>query len=119
MPVVRDYILSLIEPWLSESRRYQIPEDAGLMAHFTESPNVLFLHLIANTGNKVKKIHTNESYLPLEAVRVSIRVPTGKSVRSVRLLRADKTVQATHSHEWISIHVDRIYIYEIVAVEIT
>ena len=118
MPAVRDCILSLLEPHLKESRRDRIPENAGLMAHFTESPNVLFLHLIANTGNKVKKARVNESYLPLESVRVSIRIPEGKSVRSVRLLHADKTIPSSMSKRWISLDIDRIYIYEIVAVEI-
>lgn len=116
MPVIRDFLLGLLEPALGSSQRYRVPTEDGLMAQYAESSNVAILHLIANIGNKMKKVRANESYLPLVNTPVAIRIPSGKSVSSVHLLRADKPARFSQRDGWIHVDVDSFYIHEAVVV---
>jgi len=116
MPVIRDLLLDLLEPALGASRRYRIPAEGGLMAQFSESPSIVLLHLIANDGNKMKKIRASESYIPVMNTAVSIRIPSGKSVSSVHLLRADRPARFSQKDGWVHLDVDKIYIHEAVVI---
>lgn len=114
MPVLRGLLLELLEPSLGASRRYRIPAGKGLLVQYSESPQAVLLHLIANTGNKIKKLRADECYLPVTNIPVAIRIPGEKSPMSARLLRADKPIQFAQKNGWVNLNLDSIYIHETV-----
>ncbi len=114
MPVLRDLLLELLEPSLGASRRYRVPSEKGLLAQYSESPQAVLLHLIANTGNKVKKLRADECYLPVTNIPVAIRIPPGRSPTLARLLRADNPLRFLQKDGWVHLEVDSIYIHETV-----
>ena len=63
----------------------------------------MLLHLLADTGNKFKKFRTREDFEAVENVKVRIRVPQGRSVKSVTLFRGQRTFELTQRHAaWIA-----------------
>ena len=116
LPVIRDFLLGLLEPALGSSRRYRVPVEDGLIAQYAETSNAALLHLIANTGNKLKKIRARESYLPLTDVPIAIRIPAGRVVSSTHLLRAGKPIDFSHEDGWVHTRIDEIYIHETVVI---
>jgi hypothetical protein len=118
MPPVRDVLLQLLEPTLGPERRYRIVPTPGLMAHYTTSANKIVLHLIADTGDKLKKTRVTEDYLPLTDVATAIRLPQGRRAASVSLLRAKKSIPFEVKDGWVQVKVDRVLIHEAVVVQL-
>lgn len=116
IPAVCATLLALLEPFLAPSRRYRVHAQEGLITQYAEAPSAVLLHLIANTGNKVKKLRVNESYLDLENVPVAVRIPKGRRVVSVHLLRADRPAKFSQADGWVHLVIDRIRIHEAVVV---
>lgn len=116
IPAVRESILRLLEPYLGTTRRYRIPNDRGLMAQYYESSSGAALHLIANTGDKVKKLRVDECYIDIEQTPVAVKIPNGQRVTSVELMHAGQTLRFAEAEGWINFVIDRIRIYEIVFV---
>ena len=82
------------------------------------SPDVLLLHLLADTGNKTKHLKIREEFLPVENVKVRIRIPEGKSLEAVSLLRSGQTLSATAVNGWVAVTVPRVFIHEAVKVDL-
>ncbi len=118
MQRVREFLASLIDPLLEPHRPYRLGFRSGVMAHFTSSRDTILLHLLADTGNKFKKIRAREEYLPVEDLRVQIRVPEGRSVRGVSLLRAGRSVRATARAGWVEVTAPRVRIHEAIRVDL-
>lgn len=118
MPSIRQYLSGLLEPRLASSRRYRLKAQPGLLPHFLESPSALYLHLIANTGNKLKKLRARESYLPMKNIRVDIRMPQRRTIRSVSLMRAGSTAQFELQNGWLRVTVPQVFIHEAVVVQL-
>jgi hypothetical protein len=114
MGAVRDYVGSLLEPLVGSLRAYRVDPHPGLMPHFTVAGNSLLLHLLANTGNKVKKLRMREEYLPIAGVRARIRVPEGRRAASARLVRADRALQPAVRDGWFETTVPEVRIHEII-----
>ena len=76
------------------------------------------LHLIADTGNKTKKLRIREEFLPLLDVKVRVRVPDGRSVRGVSLMRAGTKMAVTARDGWVELTVPRVLIHEAVRVDL-
>ena len=82
------------------------------------SSDVLVLHLLADTGNKTKHLKIREEFLPVENVKVRIRIPEGKTVRNVSLLRSGQTLSVEPRAGWIDVTVPQVFIHEAVKVEL-
>jgi len=118
LPPVRDVLLQLLEPTLGPERRYRIAPTPGLMAHYTASSDKIILHLLADTGDKLKKLRVTEDYLPITDIGVAIRIPQGRRATAASLLRADHAVPFDVKDGWLQLKVDRILIHEAVIVQL-
>ena len=115
---LREYLGTLIDPMLRPHRTYEVEYRSGVVAHLTASQDTLLLHLLADTGNKTKKLRIREEFLPVENVKVRVRVPEGREVASVSLLRAGAGLQARAAGGWIEVTVPRVLIHEAVRVDL-
>ena len=118
MKRLRMYLGSLVEPWLTTGRSYQIEYQPGVTPHFMASRDVLLLHLLADTGNKNKHLRSREEFLPVPDVKVRIRVPQGRSVRSASLLRSGQSLPTAVRQDWLDATVPRVLIHEAVRVDL-
>ena len=63
------------------------------MPQLMASRDTILLHLIADTGNKTKKLRIREEFLPVLNVKVRVRVPDGRvGAQRVSLMRAGTNV---------------------------
>ena len=85
MKRLRTYLGSLIDPVLAAHKTYEVEHQRGLMPQLMASRDTILLHLIADTGNKTKKLRIREEFLPVLDVKVRVRVPEGRTVRGVSL----------------------------------
>jgi Beta-galactosidase trimerisation domain len=118
MPPLRAYLGRLIEPWLAAGRSYGVQFRAGVMPHFMASRDVLLLHLLADTGNKNKHLRSREWFLPVTDIGARIRVPRGRTVRAVTLMRAGSRLPAEVREGWLEVTVPRVFIHEAVRVDL-
>lgn len=116
---VLGYFHSLLDPILSPSRSYDVDFRQGLMAEFAASEDTLVLHLMADTGNIWKKRLVEESFLPLENVKVRLRIPAHRQVRSVRLMWSGTAVTWESKQGWVELTLPRVRIYEMVRVDLS
>jgi len=119
MAQMRDYFRGLLDPLLAGQRHYSVGYRGGLTAQMSAAPDDLVLHLLANTGNKWKQQHASEEYLPLENVQLRIRVPTGRKVTSVKLLRADQSPEWNARAGWVNMTVPRVLIHEAIHISLS
>ena len=82
------------------------------------SGDTILLHLIADTGNKTKKLRIREEFLPVLDVKVRVRVPDGRTVRGVSLMRAGTKMAAAARGGWVAVTVPRVLIHEAVRVDL-
>lgn len=119
MAAVRDYLGSLLEPAVGALRRYDVPPRPGLLAHFTVSGrDHLLLHLLANTGNKWKKLRMREEFYPIPEVQARIRIPEGRTLRRVSLLRAGREAPHRIAGGWVELQLPSVRIHEAIDVEL-
>ena len=118
MKSLRVLFNSLISPWLSAQRSYEIEYQSGITPHFMASSNTLLLHLLADTGNKNKHLRSREEFLAVTDVKARIRIPPQRSVRSVSLLRSRQTLPPTVRDAWLNVAVPRVWIHEAVKVDL-
>jgi hypothetical protein len=118
MKRLRAYLGSLIDPVLAAHRTYEVEQRSGLMPQYMAAPDTLLLHLIADTGNKTKKLRIREEFLPIADVKVRVRVPEGRSVRSVSLMRAGTRLNIAARAGWVDVTVPRVLIHETVRVDL-
>jgi hypothetical protein len=118
MKRLRTYFSSWIEPLLKQHRTYEIEWQSGVLPHLMSSPNTLLLHLLADTGNKFKKLRAREEFLPVENVKVRVRIPQGRTVKAVSLLRSGSVLNPTRQGDWIEATVPRVFIHEAVRVDL-
>ncbi len=109
---------TLLSPWLAAQRSYEMEYRSGVMPHFMASRDALVLHLLADTGNKNKHLRSREEFLPVLGVKVRIRVPQGRTVRAVSLLRAGTAVAAAARNGWIEVTAPRVFVHEAVKVDL-
>jgi hypothetical protein len=115
---VRKYLATLIDPVLAEHRTYEVPHRAGLVPHLSASRDTILLHLLADTGNKTKKLRIREEFTALENVKTRIRVPQGRTVRTVSLLRTGAKLNAAAKSGWIDVTVPRVLVHEAIRVDL-
>ncbi len=113
--VLRDYFHSLLDV----RRSYEIEYRPGVMPHFAASEDDLVLHLLADTGNKWKKLLAREEFLPEDDIKIRIRIPSGRSVRSVSLLRAGAECPHAVHQGWMEATVPKVFVHEAVHVALT
>lgn len=118
MKPLRVFFNSLVSPWVCAQRSYEIEYRSGITPHFMASRDVLLLHLLADTGNKNKHLRSREEFLPVTDVKVRIRIPRQRSVRSVLLLHSGQTLSPTVRDEWVELTVPRVWIHEAVKVDL-
>ena len=118
MARLRTYLGSLIDPVLAAHKTYEVAHQSGLMPQLMASRDTILLHLIADTGNKTKKLRIREEFLPVLDVKVRVHVPEGRTVRSVSLMRAGTKIAVAASGGWIELTVPRVLIHEAVRVDL-
>jgi hypothetical protein len=118
MKRLRSYLATLIDPVLAPHRTYQMEYRPGVIPHFAAAPNTLLLHLLADVGNKTKKLRIREEFEPVHDVKTRIRIPQGRSVRAVSLLRSGEKLSAAPKDGWLDVTVPRIFIHEAVRVDL-
>jgi Beta-galactosidase trimerisation domain/Hypothetical glycosyl hydrolase 6 len=118
MKSLRVFFNSLVSPWLSAKRSYEIEYQSGVMPHFMASRDVLLLHLLADTGNKNKHLRSREEFLPVANIKVRIRIPQQRSVRSASLLYSGQTLPSTIRDGWLEVAVPQVWIHEAVKVDL-
>lgn len=118
MKRLRTYMASLIDPVLAAHRTYECELRSGLMPQLMASRDSILLHLIADTGNKTKKLRIREEFLPILDVKVRVRVPDGRTVRIVSLMRAGTKLPAAARAGWVDVTVPRVLIHEVVRVDL-
>ena len=118
MKRVREFLATLIDPVLAPHRTYECPFRSGVLPHLTATKDTILLHLLADTGNKTKKLRIREEFLPVENVKARIRVPEGRSVKSVSLLRSGAVLQTRAAGGWLDVTIPRIFIHEAVRVDL-
>jgi hypothetical protein len=118
MKRLRAFLGSLVSPWLAPGRSYEIEYQSGVTPHFMASRDVLLLHLLADTGNKNKHLRAREEFLPVADVKVRIRVPQGRSVRSASLLRSGESLPSASRDGWLDVTVPSVFVHEAVKVEL-
>jgi hypothetical protein len=91
---------------------------AGLITQLAVSRNALLLHLIANTGNKWKKLLVQEEFTPLLNVQVRLRLSQGSTAKSVTLMWSRTTPSWQVRDSWVELTVPRVDPYEVVHVEL-
>jgi hypothetical protein len=117
MKRLRTLFAELLGPWLAPGRSYEIDYQPGVMPHLMASRDVILLHLLANTGNKNKHLRIREEFLPVVNVKVKIRIPQGRTVRQVSLLRAGDVFSPPPARSgWVEVTVPRVLIHEAVKV---
>lgn len=115
---VLEYFHSLIDPILSPSRPYEVDFRHGLMAEFVASDETMVLHLMANTGNIWKKALVEETFVPIEDVKVRLRIPSGRQVSAVSLMWSGDAARWEMRDGWVELTVPRVRIYEVVRVDL-
>jgi hypothetical protein len=118
MEPLRAYFASLLDPILGEFRTYEVEFRLGLMPQFAASRDTLLLHLLADTGNVWKELPAREQFLPVTNIRVRVRVPQGRDVKSVSLLRTEQSPKWAVRDGWVELTVPRVLIHEVVRVEL-
>ena len=118
MEPLREYFASLLNPILGDFRTYEVELRLGLMPQFLASPDTLLLHLLADTGNIWKESLARQQFLPVTDIKVRIRVPQGRRVKSLSLVRAGQCPKWVQRDGWIEFTVPRVLIYETVQVEL-
>jgi Hypothetical glycosyl hydrolase 6/Beta-galactosidase trimerisation domain len=119
MAPIREYFRTLLAPVLDPVRPYTVGFHPGLTAQFARSETTLLLHLLAQTGNKWKKLSAREQFLPLENVKVRLRLPTARNVKSVDLLHARRGLPFTVRNGWAEMSVPHVWIHEAVRLELS
>jgi hypothetical protein len=118
MKRVRQYLAGLIDPILAPHRTYEIEHRSGVLPHLMASRDTVLLHLLADIGNKTKKLRIREEFEAIDDVKVRIRVPQGRRVRSISLLRGKELFKAEQSAGWVNVLVPRLHIHEAVRVNL-
>jgi hypothetical protein len=113
---LRAYFHSLLDPILASSRTYELEFRPGLMPQFAASQDTLLLHLLANTGNIWKKLLVQEEYLPVTNVRVRLRLPQGRSAKSVALMWSATAPSWNVRDGWVELTVPQVQVYEVIRV---
>jgi len=73
--ILRRLFEDLLAAW-STQRLYDLKAPAGVWGHLAQAPGHIVLHLVANTGNKWKKLQTREQFLPAGPIEARVRVPS-------------------------------------------
>jgi hypothetical protein len=118
MKRLRTYLGSLIDPVLAPHRTYEFAYRSGVTPHLSAAPDTLLLHLIADIGNKTKKLRIREEFEPVENLTARIRIPAGRRVRSVSLLRSGAKLNAAPKGEWVEVSIPRVLIHDAVRVDL-
>jgi hypothetical protein len=88
------------------------------MPQFASSPDTLLLHLLANTGNIWKKLLVQEEFLPVKNVRVRLRLPQGRTAKSVALMWSGAAPAWSVRDGWVELTVPQVQVYEVIRVDL-
>jgi hypothetical protein len=115
---LRTFFHSLLDPLLASSRTYDLEFRPGLMAQFASSEDTLLLHLMANTGNIWKKLLAQEEFLAVKNVHARLRLPEGRSAKSVALMWSGVRPEWSVRDGWVELTVPQVQVYEVIRVDL-
>jgi len=116
MKELADFIKSVVELVSAEKAPYSVEAPECLIANMAFRENTRVLHLANWTGNKLERNWASEYYLaPVENVRLSIRIPRGKTPGKVETL-VKCSYQQRNLGETLEILIPRVDAYQAVAV---
>lgn len=113
--VLRRFFGDLLKP-LTAAPLYAVEAPVLTWAHLVEAPGHVVLHLIANTGNKWKKLQARERYLPVGPVMARVRLP--RPARRAWLWSNGNTAQPEWTGNTATVRLDRVHIHEAVIFEL-
>jgi len=104
-------------------RPIKTPADMNGMKFGIQSSKIqrdtILLHLLADIGNKTKHLRIREEFEAIEDVKVRIRLPEGRRVKEVSQLRSSLPFFNIAPRDgWIDITVPRIFIHEVIRVDL-
>ena len=99
---------------------YTVKAPKGVYAVLRRARNGdLALWVLANVGFKDAAVgRTRQEYLPLSDIEVGIRVPEGRHVKTLRLMRADRAAPFRIEGEYAVTTIPTLHIAEVVALEL-
>ena len=115
---LRAYFRSQLDPILASTRSYELEFRPGLMPQFASSQSTMLLHLLADTGNIWKKPLVQEEFLPVKNVRVRLRLPQGRSAKSVALMWSETKPDWSVRDGWVELTVPKVQVYEVIRVDL-
>jgi hypothetical protein len=118
MKRLRAYLATLLDPVLGPHRTYEMEFRSGVTPQLAASADTLLLHLVADVGNKTKKLRIREEFEPVENLKARIRIPEGRRVRSVSLLRSGGRLAAETKAGWVEVSIPSVRIHEAVRVDL-
>lgn len=116
---IRSFVSALLGTLVRKPQsNYSLGYHPGLSCQYAASKDVMLLHLLANTGNIWKKLLVQESYLPLNDIRVRMRIPGGRTVESASLLWSGSAPQWKSANGYVELTVPQVHPYELVRVDL-
>lgn len=116
--IIGDLLAEFVKTVSPHEAPYTLTAPSCLLANLTEKENQLVLHLTNWTGNKFEKPWWNEYYLPpVRNVRLRIRIPDGKEVRSVSTLVKAKYEKKV-AGRYVEVFLPEVEAYQAVVVEL-
>jgi len=115
---LRTYFHSLLNPILGGSRTYEVDFRLGLMPEYAAAEDTLLLHLLANTGSIWKETLVEKTFLPVKDVRVRLRLPPGRTAKSVTLMWSGSAAPWSVRDGWVELTVPQVLIYEVIRVNL-
>ena len=105
--------------WLAGGKvPYRIAAPTGVVANLMEGPDRLLLHLLNNNGDKNKRTHCREDYVPAFDIGVEVRIPEGRVVREVRFLNSGEKPNYSVEGGWLKVKVTCLELYEGISIEL-
>jgi hypothetical protein len=97
---------------------YRLKAPEGVVAHLMSGRDELLLHVLCDVGNKWKAPVSREAYMPVPGIVADVRIPAGRKVKSVRLLRQDSRAAFRLQDGYASVALPPIELYESIHIEL-
>ncbi len=108
--ILRQLFEYLLAPW-SAARLFSLHAPPGVWGHLAQAPGTLVLHLLANTGNKWKKLQSREQFEPAGPVEARVRAPAG-GFRRARRWSDGAPLDLRWEDAYALLRLERVHIHE-------
>ena len=116
MDAVRDYLASLLLPYLEKGQTYKMDFIPGVTPHYMVSEKCIVLHLLADVGDKNHHLKARERFFPVDNITVHLRVRG--NIKTVTLMRSGTAAATARDGEWLTVKVPEVLVYEAIRVDL-